>query len=130
MDITTPSSSYVSSEEHQKQLNHECQKCFRNKNKKTTLHLSNEVSEDLQHLLNTEAPIVVVETSTTDNSTIVVKTSTSDSDSNSVTLEEYQKQLNRERQKRFRNKNKETASPKSIDVFKDLNTERSLYSCS
>ncbi|CAG8791979.1 16724_t:CDS:1, partial [Gigaspora rosea] len=172
--MTTPSSSFASSEEHQKQLNRKRQKRFRNKNKKTTSHQSNDVSEDLQHLLNTEAPTVVIETSTidsnsnsvpleehqkqlnrerqkrfrdksketashkfinvsndlqylfnTEDSTIVVKTSTGDSDSNSVTLEEHQKQLNRERQKRFRDKNKETASPKSIDVFEDLNTEAS-----
>ncbi|CAG8795345.1 12249_t:CDS:1, partial [Gigaspora rosea] len=87
--MTTPSSSSASSEEYQKQLNREHQKRFRNKNKKTTSHLSNDISEDLQHLLNTEAPIVVVETSTID------------SNFNSVPLEEHQKQLNREHQKRL-----------------------------
>ncbi|RIB16160.1 hypothetical protein C2G38_2190748 [Gigaspora rosea] len=106
--MTTPSSSSASSEEHQKQLNHEHQNRFRNKNKKTTSHLSNDVSEDLEHLLNTEAPIVVVETSTID------------SNFNSVPLEEHQKQLNHERQKHFRDKNKETASHESINVSDDF----------
>ncbi|CAG8785057.1 5141_t:CDS:2, partial [Racocetra fulgida] len=50
-----------SCKEHRKQLNHEHQKCFRDKNKETTSHLYIDVSEELRHLLNTEVPTVVVE---------------------------------------------------------------------
>ncbi|CAG8600420.1 14782_t:CDS:2, partial [Racocetra fulgida] len=50
------------SEERRKQLNRDRQKCFRDNNKETTSHLSIDVSEELQYLLNTKVPTVVVKT--------------------------------------------------------------------
>ncbi|CAG8785949.1 901_t:CDS:2, partial [Dentiscutata erythropus] len=59
--IVSSSSNIVSSEEHRKQLNCKHQKWFRNKNRETISHLFDDVSEELQYLLNTEVPIFVVE---------------------------------------------------------------------
>ncbi|CAG8462112.1 31345_t:CDS:1 [Racocetra persica] len=58
LDITTPSSSSASSEEHRKQLNYDRQKYFKDKNKKTASNLSVNISEDLQLLLSAEVPTV------------------------------------------------------------------------
>ncbi|CAG8635173.1 18366_t:CDS:2, partial [Dentiscutata erythropus] len=54
----------ILSKEHQKQLSYKRQKWFRNKNRETT-YLSTNTSEELQYLLNTEVPIVVIETGKT-----------------------------------------------------------------
>ncbi|CAG8784527.1 11656_t:CDS:2, partial [Dentiscutata erythropus] len=64
------------SKEYQKQLSRECQKRFRNKNRETR-YLFTDTSEKLQYLLNTEVPIVVVETGKTP---IIDTDSGSDSD--------------------------------------------------
>ncbi|CAG8521481.1 18321_t:CDS:2 [Racocetra persica] len=106
--MATLSGSSVSSKELRKQLNHERQKCFRNKNKETTSHLSIDISEDLQDLLNIKVP------------TVVIEPPANNTNSASATSEEYRKQLNRERQKCFRDKNKETTSHLYIDVSEEL----------
>ncbi|CAG8783635.1 17580_t:CDS:2, partial [Racocetra fulgida] len=106
--MATPSDSSASSEERQKQLNCDRQKRFKNKNKETTSHLSINVSKDLQHLLNTEVPTVVVEPP-------AINTDTA-----SAPSEEHRKQLNREHQKCFRDKNKETTSHLYINVSEEL----------
>ncbi|CAG8550269.1 6568_t:CDS:1 [Racocetra persica] len=106
--MATPSGSFASLEEYRKQLNRECQKRFRNKNKKTTSDLSINVSKNLQDLLNIEVLMVVIEPPA------------NNTNSASAILEEHRKQLNHERQKHFRDKNKETISHLYIDVSEEL----------
>ncbi|CAG8701740.1 574_t:CDS:2, partial [Dentiscutata erythropus] len=70
--MASSSNNTISSKKHQKQLI--------SKNRKTTSHLFDDVFEELQYLLNTKDPIVVVETSAINTN------SSSDSDNLSLLL--------------------------------------------